>query len=488
MAGYYSGMLQGMQGLEEIERSKSTRRYNDTLTANAAEDQQIQRQRLPSLLATDEQSLVKGEQDIVGGEMENTLRALEVKQQDSLLRKQEYEANILRNMATAGDRSTTMEEQGSDFERLAEESRQIGRQLMQVDPVKAKTYFDAAAGYESKGMQAIKTSLDIKTKQLDTAGQLVVDVQNQEDWNAVIPELSKNGVAVPPQFRDWRNPATRDYITKLALKSETISKNYKDQIGLLDAVDAAAYDKQTKEILDVEQYDQSLRERLSVAGLKKDSLGKINAYEGLYANAFVTNANEFIVGAANLAAITQGFETAQTKGMFSELGGGGLLSSTQKYLSNRATPEDYQQYEAITSPIVRQAGLILNNGRPIVTKEQSEQIKKSIVVDAGQPRIVFLQKIGDMRTLYEKALESQLKAPYFKKAGTEEQKAQLEENLAAIRKAIPFTANQVARYSRDAKTNPNLSFRDWLKTNTKEEVIGYEQPNKERLGQFKVIR
>ena len=196
------------------------------------------------------------------------------------------------------------------------------------------------------------------------------------------------------------------------------------------------------------------------AQLNPKNTSSTSVYERGYANNFVTSSAELVPATTNLNILTQGGVSPITAGVFTNIKGTGILSSTSAALSNTITPAEQGQYESIMLPVIQNIGTMQNAGRR-TTIGQLDNLKNALIAKAGQPYIVQVQKMGELRQIAEAASEAAMANP----ALSDDQKALVRGNVEKLQQSIPFTGADVAKYSVYAKKNPNVAFKDWLKVN-----------------------
>lgn len=214
-----------------------------------------------------------------------------------------------------------------------------------------------------------------------------------------------------------------------------------------------------KEIEAIRQENKKELEQLK-ATLNPKGKTKTSVYELGYANNFVTSSKELVPATTNLNILTQGGTSPITAGVFTNLKGTGLLSATGAALGTAATSAEAGQYESIMLPVIQNIGTMQNAGRR-TTIAQLDNLKNALIAKPGQPYIVQVQKMGELRQIAEAASEAAMANP----ALTDDQKALVKANLEKVKQAIPFTGADVAKFSVYSKKNPNVKFKDWLKVN-----------------------
>lgn len=424
--GYYSGLYEGKKLLQDMQIR--------------AEDQEMQKQRFPALMEQDalalqqgRQTLKKGEQDLATGGLEQVEKQITIRKQQNELAKQEYELNLIRNMQSGTAVPSGLQTQAQGDQQLAEQNRKMGTALMRVDPLKAKSYFDAANTYESAAAQRIKTSLEIKQKQVDQAGQILANVDSQETLNQALPELAANGIVVPPEFREWKNPKTRDWITRQALRSPTIAKDLQDQVGFLDDQDKLAIDRQKNEIIDEEKYNKSLRERTSQikattgAGSKQSAINERFNDRVINAGRLATEAIDNI---AQLPLEKTSFGGFKTEKM-------GLLDATKDALVTKLTPADNQIYDKLMAGVERNLATLETFGiAPPVSFAKSFEALKAKPGETVKTRLINL---AEMRQIIDTSLSGFLDKPNI----PEKQKIAIREMLDKTKAAVPYTVDDI---------------------------------------------
>ena len=196
------------------------------------------------------------------------------------------------------------------------------------------------------------------------------------------------------------------------------------------------------------------------AQLNPKNTSTSSVYERGYANNFVTSSAELVPATTNLNILTQGGTSPITAGVFTNIKGTGILSSTGAAFGTVITPAEQGQYESIMLPVIQNIGTMQNAGRR-TTIGQLDNLKNALIAKAGQPYIVQVQKMGELRQIAEAASEAAMANP----ALNDDQKALVRANVEKLQQSIPFTGADVAKYSVYAKKNPNVAFKDWLKVN-----------------------
>lgn len=214
---------------------------------------------------------------------------------------------------------------------------------------------------------------------------------------------------------------------------------------------------------EIEQIRAENAKALKLISGGKDSGGKTGVYERIYGNQMVNSASELEVATTNLDALTNGGANTKTAGTFVNLDNRGVLNASAKTLTNILTPQESLQYESIMMPVLTNIGTLQNGGRR-PTVNQTDILAKAIIAKAGEPYVAQIQKMGEIRQMADAAFRSAM----TNQALTDEQKALMTDIQGQIKRAIPFTGEDVIKYAEVAKKNPNITLKQYL-DNTKRE-------------------
>ena len=336
---------------------------------------------------------------------------------------------------------------------------------------------DIAAKVAEEGSSKI---IDWNTKQA-TIKQKEFDLKQDQEAKLALQKLNEDTA------KEGRTPTSEEIISVLSdklpaeklapliqtaadkqawrdMEIKRMEMNHEDRIQ-------AAKDRKAdkKELLQIDFENKKELEKLKATF--NPSGGKSSVYERGYANNFVTSSAELVPATSNLNILTQGGVSPITAGVFTNLKGTGLLSATGAAFGNTITSAEAGQYESIMLPVIQNIGTMQNAGRR-TTIAQLDNLKNALIAKPGQPYIVQVQKMGELRQIAEAATDAAMTNP----ALSEEQKAAVKANLEKVRSAIPFTGSDVAKFSVAAKKNPTLKFKDWLKENGSEKNIPGQAP------------
>jgi hypothetical protein len=347
-------------------------------------------------------------------------------------------------------------------------------------------YGDIAEKVSTEGAAKI---VDWQTKQA-TIKQKTFDLQQDQEAKVALQTLNAKAA------EEGRTPTTEEIISALsdklpAEKLAPLLQNASDKAAWRDMEVRrmemnhqdrlqAAKDRKAdkKELIQIDFENKKELEKLKATLNPKG--GSSSVYERGYANNFVTSSAELVPASSNLNILTQGGVSPITAGVFTNLKGTGLLSATGAAFGTTITSPEAGQYESIMLPVIQNIGTMQNAGRR-TTIAQLENLKTALIAKPGQPYIVQVQKMGELRQIAEAATDAALVNP----ALSDEQKALVKGNLEKVKQAIPFTGADVATFSVYSKKNPTVKFKDWLKVNgsDKEELGKAPQAALDKLAQ-----
>jgi hypothetical protein len=365
---------------------------------------------------------------------------------------------------TGGSRAEQLQFAASKFEEmgLGDLAFQAYNQAQEFGLAEQKARLEqevAEIGIADKGANLQKTNIEIAQK--------TQDLENEKKAQTALLSLqeiakSENRQPTAEEIINTVSP----YIdsTKLAGLMQTSSDKEAYRDAMLKQAEMA-HQARLMAIQDRNERDQLNRDhREEMIRLKSElspnTTSKSSVFERGYANNFVTSAKELVPATTNLNILTQGGSSPITAGVFTNLGDKGVLSATGKVIGTSITPTGAGQYESIMLPVIQNIGTMQNAGRR-TTISQLDNLKTALIAKPGQPYIVQIQKMGELRQIAEAAAEAALVNP----AMSEDQKAAVVSSIEKVKESIPFSGADAAKFSLYAKKNPNVKFLDWLKVN-----------------------
>lgn len=189
-------------------------------------------------------------------------------------------------------------------------------------------------------------------------------------------------------------------------------------------------------------------------GGKSSSSG---VYERIYGQQFLTSASEVGRAAPNLDLLSNSGDNPLVSGAFSNLSETGVFGATARAFGTTITKEESQQYEALMLPIIVNIATMQNSGRR-PTVNQTDILAKALISKPGTTYAAQLQKMAEIPQIASAAEEAMQTNP----ALTDAQKKLAQTSLDRIKKAIPFSVQDVYEFQKASKSNPNLKFSDFL--------------------------
>lgn len=336
------------------------------------------------------------------------------------------------------------------------------------------------AGFGREASQATQLSQEAGKNQAQTAKlNAEAAIKEQEaareaQGRAAIAELYKNGTPTSEQIigvaAQYMSPEKLAPLMQTSADKAAYRQSMLDQAKITAEARVQAAQDRSASAKEMEQIRSDNRKELAIlaASLKpKDAGGsKSSVYERGYANNFVTSTAELVPASTNLNILTSGGTSPLTAGVFTNLKGTGLLSATGAAFGTSVTSAESGQYESIMLPVIANIATMQNAGRR-TTQAQVENLKNALIAKPGQPYIVQVQKMGELRQIVEAAADAAQTNP----AMSEEQLAAIRGNVERVKQAIPFTGADVAKFSIYSKKNPAIKFIDWLKVNGEDKAV-----------------
>lgn len=341
-----------------------------------------------------------------------------------------------------------------ELSREAVQATQLSQEASRAQAQTAKLNAEAAIKEqdvlrERQGRDALSKLYQAKQELGQTpTSEEIINVASQfmpAEKLATLMQTSADKEAYRNVLQEQINSAHEDRIARINQQTDEKQKDRDLKVEL------ARYQRQTQEL---------------ITSLKGTGASKSSVYERGYANNFVTSTAELVPASTNLNILTSGGTSPLTAGVFTNLKGTGLLSATGAAFGTSVTSAESGQYESIMLPVIANIATMQNAGRR-TTQAQVENLKNALIAKPGQPYVVQVQKMGELRQIVEAAAEAAQTNP----AMSEEQLAAIRGNVERVKQAIPFTGADVAKFSIYSKKNPAIKFIDWLKVNGEDKAV-----------------
>lgn len=314
-----------------------------------------------------------------------------------------------------------------------------------------------AAGSEQKQNEKQKSDLQeaaadsarkYRAMQKGTAKGQVVDPTMRQDVIENVRKFDPNTAsrlerASPSQF-----DSMMDIIEKGGMTSFQINEEQRK---------AEEYAQNQQRLRDKEESDRQV-EKLKISAKAQAQAGKptkISPKLQQTAEQIVRQVKEAGVAVKNLSQLTDMGATYVTAGPYENLADHGIMSASTKVLGQKITPADQLMYNSIMLPLAR-ISAIMQNPSYAVRESAVKQAQSEIIALAGQPHIVMLEKIGELKQQIIQSAESTLISGNLNP--TEE--TAVKDNIEMINKYIPWNVEDVVAYNKTKGDTKN--FGKWL--------------------------
>ena len=190
--------------------------------------------------------------------------------------------------------------------------------------------------------------------------------------------------------------------------------------------------------------------------------GKIPSREQTIARRVTTDAAEINQGIDQVMTLTEGGMRNVTGTTFANVKDNGFLSATGKAFTNTISNKESQMYDAMMYPLVKGISLYANpDYRP--TDNDVKIAMQSYKATAGQPHIVQLEKLAELKKNFNAQSESILDSRIL----NAQQAASIKKQIKEVNKAIPWDVNDVVKFTRQKDYK---KFDDYLKKTPSKET------------------
>lgn len=183
----------------------------------------------------------------------------------------------------------------------------------------------------------------------------------------------------------------------------------------------------------------------------------IAATNARMAGRIVNAANESSQSIKNIAHLNDGVSIASSGLFGTRAYEGSILNAPLNALANQANSQDAQLYDTAISGLGNSLGTLQKAGLSI-PKAQIEQLEKGITQRKGLTYATAMSKMAEARQIFEQAVETALRGKQL----SEGERELLEQRLAEVKVAVPYTFIDVVDYTRSK--NKDQSLKDFLAT------------------------
>ena len=310
---------------------------------------------------------------------------------------------------------------------------------------------------------------------------------NQNDWNDVVKAWENNGLPIPKGFPTEYSPENMKKIAAMAplevqqkISSELSKRKEENRKETReDRAEHRAVIKDRKDILQIERLERLLSKGVGgegggptvTYGTLQEKLddpkygvakGKIPAKEQTIARRITTDAAEVTQGIDQVMTLTEGGMRNVTGTTFANVKDSGFLSATGKAFTNTISNKESQMYDAMMYPLVKGISLYANpDYRP--TDNDVKIAMQSYKATSGQPHIIQLEKLAELKKNFNASSESFLDSNIL----NAQQAASIKKQIKEVNKAIPWDVNDVVKFTRQKDYK---KFDDYLKKTPSKET------------------
>ena len=297
----------------------------------------------------------------------------------------------------------------------------------QVADMEARRYLKNAQRTQQEAQK-------LKTDAKDDFASTLYGAKSQVDYDRRLKDaLERTGIEPPKDFPTTWSPDMRD---KLLSKMSPVMRQ---KIEAQDRAEAAA-DRAEKR---AELQNQHLM-AIARAGAGKESSAASRVVQAF------TQASDALTNVARLPITTTG-------PMFQQKQFNSLLTAPLSALNQEMSDTTSQKMQTRMVGVARSLASLESGGAATGLVGLANSIESGISIPAGAKLEVAMDKLAEMRRIVESSSEAQLSD----KTLSDERKNLIQQKLELVRKAIPFTQEQLDAAANASKDNPNLTFTEF---------------------------
>jgi hypothetical protein len=134
-----------------------------------------------------------------------------------------------------------------------------------------------------------------------------------------------------------------------------------------------------------------------------------------------------------------------------------LYTAPLSALNQSLSDETSQMLQTRMTGVSRGLAALESGGAATGLVGLTESIEKGTFIPAGAKLNVALDKLGEMRRIVESSAKAMLNDPKL----SPERKKLIQDEVAIVQKAIPFTQADIDRARKESKKNPSMSFTEF---------------------------
>lgn len=184
--------------------------------------------------------------------------------------------------------------------------------------------------------------------------------------------------------------------------------------------------------------------------------GQQASRQAIYTDRKMIGANEAMQDLKNISNMS----TSASTGIFgSSKPGHGLLDAVRADMANTVTSQEAQSYQVMSAGFHRALATIESAG--LAPSGSLTQQMDAVIWKEGDSQLTKMQKLAQTRQIIEAGMESTLTDPKLPAA----QRAHIQDIVAQVQKAVPFTIADTQKLTEMQETDPNATMKDVVKAN-----------------------
>jgi len=303
-------------------------------------------------------------------------------------------------------------------------------------PEIASQYDQEARRLQTRAQQTLQDAQKQKTEAKDDFASALYGAKSQVDYDRRLKDaLERTGIEPPKDFPTTWSPDMRD---KLLSKMSPVMRQ---KIEAQDRAEAAA---------DRAEKRSELQNQHLVALIRN---GQGSGKESPAANRVLqsfTQASDALTNLARLPITTTG-------PMFQQKQFNSLWTAPLSALNQEMSDTTSQKMQTRMVGVARSLASLESGGAATGLVGLASSIESGVAIPAGAKLDVAMDKLAEMRRIVESSAEAQLSD----KSLSNERKDLIRNKLEIVRKAIPFTQEQLDDAASAAKDNPDLTFTEF---------------------------
>ena len=289
---------------------------------------------------------------------------------------------------------------------------------------------------QTRSQETLKDAQKQKTEAKDDFASALYGAKSQVDYDRRLKDaLERTGIEPPKDFPTTWSPDMRD---KLLSKMSPVMRQ---KIEAQDRAEAAA---------DRAEKRSELQNQHLVALIRNgQGSGKESPQATRVIQAF-TQASDALTNIARLPISTTG-------PMFQQKQFNSLLTAPLSAVNQEMSDTTSQKMQTRMVGVARSLASLESGGAATGLVGLANSIESGVAIPAGAKLDVAMDKLAEMRRIVESSSEAQLSDKNL----SEDRKNLIRNKLELVRKAIPFTQEQLDDAASAAKDNPDLTFTEF---------------------------